>query len=159
MRLFRLNLLLPQRRFLLSLLFFQEMPGNVQYEKPVPSKTDCSRLTALLLPPFQRFPFFLLFLLIEASFFCQPLPLLLIFLPFLPAKVTDRLRSGLAECPLGVVARLELAEPLAQPGHTEIPVHAGRLDRRVAHKNHRAGTLAGKTQTDCIQPGVKLFPA
>ena len=73
--------------------------------------------------------------------------------------MTDRLRSGLVECPLRIEAGFELSKPFAEFGHAEIPVHAGCLDRRVSHENHRAGTLADETQTSGIQSGVKLLPA
>ena len=65
---------------------------------------------------------------------------LLILPPLLPANMTDRLWSGLVEYPLGVVAGLEVSESFTQLGHTEIPVHAGCLDRRVSHENDSAGT-------------------
>ena len=123
------------------------------------SKTCRGRLPAIFLPLLQLFPFFLPLRPGEASFFGQPLPFFLILLPFFPAYMTDRFRGRLLECPLGVGAGLELAEPLAQPRHAEISVHAGRFDRRVAHENHSAGTFADETQTNGIQSGVKLFPA
>ena len=121
-------------------------------------KTCRARFPALLLPLFQFFPFFLPLRPGEASFFGQPLPFFLILLPFFPTNMTDRLRGRFPECPFGVGAGLELTEPFAQPGHTEISVHAGRLDRRVAHENHSAGTFADKPQTYGIQSGMKLVP-
>ncbi len=114
----------------------------------------------LPLPLLQHFPFLLLFFLGVILLFGQPLPLCLVLQPFLPANMTDLLRSGLLECPPpGVVARLERSEPFAQHGQAEISVHAGRLDRRVSHKNNSAGTVTDETQTDRIQSGMKLLPA
>ena len=57
-----------------------------------------------------------------------------------PSEMYTRLWSGLVEYPLGVVAGLEVSEPFTQPGHTEIPVHTGCLDRRISHENDSAGT-------------------
>lgn len=122
-------------------------------------KTGCGRLPTLPLTLFQRFPFFLPFLSGVTFLFSQPLPFLLILLPFLTAYMADRLRSRFAENPFGIIAGLELAEPFAQFGQGEISVNAGCLDRRVSHENHRAGTFADETQTDRIQSGVEFFPA
>ena len=44
--------------------------------------------------------------------------------------MADRLWRGLVERALGIEARLELTKPLGELGQAEIPVHAGRLDRR-----------------------------
>ena len=117
------------------------MPGDIQHRYPMLGKTCCSRLSALLLSLFQSFPAFLLLLSGEASFFSHSLLLLPVLQPFLPANVADRLRGGFVECPFGVVAGLELSKSFGEPGQEKILVHAGRLDRRVAHKNHRTRTF------------------
>ena len=62
------------------------------------------------------------------------------------------------ECPFGIVAGFELSKLFGESGQGKISVHAGCLDRRITHKNHRAEAFARETQPHHIQPGVKLFP-
>ena len=136
---FWLRLTVPQRRFFLLSLCLQKMLGDIQQGKPVPGKAGSGCFPAFPLLPFQFFPFLFppfsgVFLFLLSSSFLLILP------PLLPADMTDRLWSGLVEYPLGVVAGLEVSEPFTQPGHTEIPVHTGCLDRRISHENDSAGT-------------------